>query len=445
MTYKASRAYEIAREFRKRNIPTIMGGIHASMCPDEAMEHVDSVVIGEADELWCKILEDVEKGRLQPQYQAVTFPDVTRIPPPRHDLTSHRQYLSFILQTTRGCPNACDFCTVSSFNGRALRRKTPKQVIREVESVLTFSGTPVRLRSQGLGLNARRLAAAALFFSDDNFAINRAHAMAVCDALKRYQEGKGILINWFTQVDMQASFDNELLEAMSLAGCFSVFIGFESLNIETLKAMKKRKNSPERYPESIANVRRHGMEVYYSTIVGGESDTSQVGEELVEFVEKHALLYVWPNILTPHFGTPLRRSMEEAGRIVDRNTDKYGQTYVVFNPRVMSADTLQVVYQKLCQQLYDIDKSLLRATRLLESPRLKRITLFWRLAFYVWFLVVLPFLVVTRKTTFRVFLKMLRVAHRFFLGTGTLHAVDSLIYCLEQDRFARLQKAPWAE
>ncbi len=214
MTCKSTRAYRIAAEFRKRNVKTVMGGIHASMCPDEAALHVDCVVVGEADTLWPMLLEDAQRGALKARYTADAFPELTTLPPPRHDLTPHTRYFSFFLQTTRGCPRSCKFCTVTQINGKALRKKTPKQVIKEVKAAI---GIPNRLRptivDRERNNRKRKTASGTIFFVDDNFAIDRAHALAMCRALCDFQDENQVHINWFTQCDINTGFDDELLSA----------------------------------------------------------------------------------------------------------------------------------------------------------------------------------------------------------------------------------------
>ena len=439
MTYKAPRAYQIAQEFRKRGVRTILGGIHASMRPQEAIQHADSIAINEADEMWPQILEDALAGKLKSQYRAPSFPDVTKIPPPRFDLTSYSRYFSFPVQTTRGCPNACEFCSVSYFNGRAIRRKTPQQVVREIEEVLKVSRTPLKLRDNDNPRDRRPLMAAALFIADDNFAIHRNHALATCEALRHYQQEKNIFINWFTQVNFQVGFDDELLEAMASAGCFSLFIGFESLNENTLKHMKKRMNSPQRYADSIANIRRFGMEVYYSTISGGESDTGKAGDELCDFVEKHNVFYVWPNILTPHPGTPLYNGLKKEDRILSESWEHYDQRNVVYKPALMSPDELQGLYSDTCTRLFDFDELLKRAKYLLGIPKRLSLTPLWRTFLFIWFVITSLVLLFRGKGSLRRFVKMIANAPRFLLFSGTLVAIDTLVYSLESSIFARAE------
>ena len=193
MTFKANRAYEIAMKFKSRGIPVVMGGIHASMCPDEAVRYVDAVVVGEADELWPKILTDFEKGRLLPRYTVAEFPDISNLPPPRHDLTLCDNYFAFFLQTTRGCPYNCSFCTVTQMNGRKLRKKIPEQVVKEVESLLPLRKSPFTILDAMDGGKKKKLVTNSIFFIDDNFAIDREHAVAVCKALERFQKEKGLV------------------------------------------------------------------------------------------------------------------------------------------------------------------------------------------------------------------------------------------------------------
>jgi radical SAM superfamily enzyme YgiQ (UPF0313 family) len=436
MTCKATRAYQIAQEFRKRGITTIFGGIHASMCPDEAAAFVDSVVVGEAEEVWPKVLADFKSGKLQRRYQVSSFPDVTKLPSPRYGVTAHKRYFSFAVQTTRGCPNACDFCTVSAINGRPLRRKSPQQVIQEIESVLKYTRTPFVLENQDRPGDRRRLEAAMILISDDNFAIDRRHALAMCDALYNFQLKKHIFINLCTNLNFRIGFDNELLQKMRDAGCFSLFIGFESLNEETFRVMKEKMNTPEQYAESIENIRKHGIEVYYSTILGGEYDTSRAADELVDFVEKNKIFYVWPNILTPHPGTPLRKRLEEEGRVIDTTPQAYDQQTVVFRPNLMSPEELANSYMRVCYKVFDHKSLLKRAEALLSYPAPFRLVGIWRVIALIWFFVAFVVLAMKRAISVRCFFELIRVAPRFLIKHGSLKALDYLVYCAEMDAFS---------
>ena len=272
MTFKSTRAYEIAREFRSRGKTVILGGIHGSMLPDDARQHVDCVVKGEAEEIWPTVLDDLGRGALKPVYEADTVPDISKMPAPRYDLVNLGRYSFTYLQTSRGCPFDCAFCTVTQMNGRKMRFKTPEQVVAEIDQTIKEIPYPALTVIDRLDKQKKKWRAE-FFFTDDNFAINRKHALAVCEAITRYQRESSNIFTWFTQVNCKVGLDDELLKALRKAGCDGLFMGFESLEPKALKAMNKRMNSPEAYGEVFRNARKYGIECVFSTIIGGDFDT----------------------------------------------------------------------------------------------------------------------------------------------------------------------------
>jgi len=438
MTCKATRAYQIASEFRRRGVRVVIGGIHASMCPDEAARHVDAVVVGEAEELWPGLLADAERGRLAPRYVADAFPDVKTLPPPRHDLTPYTRYFSYFLQTTRGCPRSCSFCTVTKMNGRRLRRKTPQQVVDEVARAITLPN-PWRptIVDRERGDRKRKVAGGAIFFVDDNFAIDREHALAVCRALTAYQDEHDLHLNWFTQSDLTAGFDDELLAAMKEAGCMNIFMGFESLHPEALAAMHKPVNLPDRYRECIDNVERHGIEVTMSVIVGTDSETASAGEDMARFARDNHVFYLFPNIMTPHPGTQLMSELEAEGRILRREPELYNIRNVVFRPKLMTAAELQALYANLCQDVLDMGRLLETAALKVKRPKRYYLTRPWRLLIWLAFSYFFVVLGLRRKLTFREVGKLLRYAPRLVLRNGSLNALGFVVNAVGFGTFSR--------
>lgn len=438
MTFKANRAYQIAGEFKKRGIPVIMGGIHTTVCPEEVAKHVDSVVIGEADELWPLILKDFETGTLLPRYTAQKAPDISMIPPPRYDLISRNSYLAFPIQTSRGCPNSCKFCTVTMFNGKTVRKKTLEQVTQEVEHLLKVTGLPITLLDRDDNKKRKRTSPS-IFFTDDNFAIDRKHALSLCRALKEYQKRKNILLLWFTQVNYQAGFDDELLMAMRAAGCQLLFIGFESLEEESLRSMKKTMNSPNLYAACIRNIKRHGLEVCFSTILGGEFDTPEVGEKIADFIEKNDVFFVLPNILTPYPGTALGLEMEKNNKILFTNHDYFNVRNVVFKHNRMSARQLQLAYTELCERVFTLEKALKRAKASTRYPKRYIIPIPQRMVVWFFFSLNAIFLAIYGKIPLKVLLKLF-LAIPFFIKEGSSMSFTFLGMSMDYDDFARSEK-----
>lgn len=442
MTCKATRAYQIAAEYRKRGVTVVMGGIHASMCPDEAAEHVDCVVVGEADDIWPRLLEDFERSALETRYTADGFPDIARIPPPDHALTAHDRYYAFFLQTTRGCPRKCRFCTVTQINGKWLRKKRPEQVLDEVKRVI---GLPNRLRpvvvDRGEGNRKRRLASGTIFFVDDNFAIDREHALGVCRTLKQFQDEHDIHLTWFTQADVKTGFDDELLDAMKSAGCMNIFMGFESLSERALQAMKKNVNAPKRYAACIENIERHGIEVTVSVIVGTDFEDRHSGEEMARFASAHNVFYLFPNILTPYPGTALKEEMEEARRIRLREPELYNIRNVVFLPKQMTPLELQSLYVTLCEEVLSLDNLLRTAGEKLKKPKRYYLILRWRLLIWIAFSFMFVALTLQRKITVSDMLKLLVKAPKMILRNGSLSALGFLVNTIGFCTFARSEHA----
>lgn len=216
-TAATPRAYEIAGLYRSKGIPVVMGGIHASMCPDEAINYVDSIVIGEAESIWPKVIQDAEKNNLQKIYKG-EYRELTGMPVPRRDLFN-KEYIFSTVQTARGCPMDCEFCSVTAFNGQRFRRRPAQEVLAELESI-----------------NNKMI-----FFVDDNIIgygkKSREIAISIFQGMVQRKMNK----LWFCQVSLNFADDEVLLWARK-AGCQMVFIGLEAENIDSLKEINKKLN-----------------------------------------------------------------------------------------------------------------------------------------------------------------------------------------------------------
>lgn len=439
MTFKATRAYQIAGEFRKRGKTVVLGGIHASMCPQEAALHADCVVGGEAEEIWPVLLDDFENGSLKKFYKAERPPDITRLPVPRYSLVKMRNYYFVYLQTSRGCPYNCEFCTVTQMNGRQMRFKSPGQVVAEIEAVLKilpYPATNVKDRRDGKIKKYHT----SFFFTDDNFAINREHAVAVCRELIRYQRESGRIFTWVTQVNYKTGLDDELLEIFSDANCDALFMGFESLDPDALRAMNKTMNSPQLYARVIENVRRHGMECVFSMILGGDYDTPGTVDTAVDFINKNQVFYVLPNILTPYPGTHLYEKLQEEGRIIDREPSHYNIRNTVFIPKKMSPFELQRGYVDLCNRIFRLKALEERSRDMLRHAhqRYNFILPFGaRVLAYVSFLYSALALCFQGRLSPCVFAAVFRMLSKDLLRYGTLLDFFYPAWILDYDAFAR--------
>ncbi|MDD5687862.1 MAG: radical SAM protein [Elusimicrobia bacterium] len=316
-TFLAPRAYEIADEFRKRNIKVILGGIHPSMLPDEAIQHADTVVIGEAEEVWSNLIDDCKKNKLKQFYQSTQKPDLSKQPIPRWDLLKNNSYNLHTIQTTRGCPFDCEFCSVKVFWGPQYRYKSIEKVLKEVETAMM--------------LEKKRI-----FFVDDNFIGNK----------KRTKELLNVLIplkiSYYIQASVDLANDEELLELLAKSGCNSVLIGFESISGKVIEQMNKSySNKVEGYAQSIKKIQSFGIGIQGSFIFGYDSDDVSVFEKTVNFVQNAELEIASLHVLTPFPGTKLSERLNSEGRILHKDWNKYDGENVCFRPKLMAPEVLQ--------------------------------------------------------------------------------------------------------
>ena len=325
MVMHAKRAYEIAHRFRQRGVPVVMGGPHASSCSREAKVHVDSVVIGEAEQVWSQVIEDAQKGDLNPFYQANDYCSMKGIPPPRLDLLRKDAYMTInCVQTTRGCPHQCDFCHVTHFFGKTYRCRPVDEVIGEVE----------------------RLDGEFIVFIDDNIAGNRHHAKELFTRLKPLKK------KWAGQASLTLTRDPELLRLAAESGCVSLFVGVESLSPENLKDVNKSFNRAPQFEEALRALHDHDIMILSGFIFGLDHDDEGVFERTLRFCERNRIEL--PNffVLTPLPGTPLFQRIESEGRLLHKDWSKYNGATVVFKPKLMTEETLQQGFNWLCKEGY---------------------------------------------------------------------------------------------
>ena len=292
-TSQACRAYEIAAPFRRLGVPTVMGGIHATMCLDEALERVDAVVTGEAEGVWGQVLEDVRHGSLARRYDG-GLADIGKTPPARHDLLDGRYALGAI-QTTRGCPLNCNFCSVSAFNGTHYRQRPIADVVREFEMIREKCVLVV----------------------DDNLVGVSAKHIARAKDLFRAMIEAGLRKEWIAQATINFADDEELLALASKAGCKGVFIGFETLSPEGLREIGKKFNllRGRDFRASVRRIQRHNIQVVGSFILGLDVDKPGIGKRIAEVAGQYGVDNLNVLFLTPLPGTRLWDSMKAEGRI----------------------------------------------------------------------------------------------------------------------------------
>ncbi|MDQ7784970.1 MAG: radical SAM protein [Desulfomonilaceae bacterium] len=337
-TMFAKRAYLISENYRTRGTKTVIGGIHPSMCPEDALPHCDSVVVGEAEEIWHTVLEDAENGRLKRLYKADKVADLKAAPVPDRSSLPKNRYILDIVQTTKGCPFHCEFCAVHAFDGQTIRNRTIEQVIREIEGI---NRSAAKYKKKN-----------AIFFADDNIIADKPFAKELFSALRPYN------INWMCQASINISRDSEILELMKESGCGAVFIGFESVSGENLAMMRKGINQRYDYLDAIRKIQSYGILVHSSFIVGYDFDTPAAFDELIDFIRESNLLMPLINILTPLPGTKLFKRLEAEGRILHRDWSKYDTQHVVFSPARMSPEELLEGYKRVMRSVYSFDSIL---------------------------------------------------------------------------------------
>ncbi len=345
MTFLSPRAYEISDRFRKRGVKVVLGGIHPTALPEEAKEHADAVVIGEAEKIWPSLLEDFKNGELKPFYKMDTLPSLEGLPPQRLSLLRPGAYMTNnCLQASRGCPYGCDFCSVTTFFGNTFRLRPVKDVIDEIAA----------------------LDGKFVVFVDDNIAGNKAYARELFKALIPLKK------QWGSQASITLARDPELLELAAKSGCTSLFVGIESISQETLASANKSFNKVTDYEESIKRFHDNGILVNAGMIFGFDNDDESVFERTVAFLKKNRVGLVLFSILTPFPGTGFYKKLEQEGRIIDKDWSHYDGRNVVFKPKNLSPEALQDGFHWAYHKFYSVPSILQRVlpTRQLRIPRL---------------------------------------------------------------------------
>ncbi len=318
-TYTAKRAYQIASEFRRRGVPVVMGGFHATLCPDEVASYAESVVVGEAETLWPEVIDDYRHGTPQKFYRQSGRPSLAGSKPDRRIFRGKRYLPIGLVEAGRGCHFRCEFCAVQTVFGATQTRRPMDEILDEVASLKNRKGL--------------------IFFVDDNITSNVADAKAFFRALIPLR------VRWVSQASINAAHDEEFLELLERSGCQGVLIGFESLNAANLAAMNKRFNMMNGgYAKALDNLRRFRIRLYATFIFGYDSDTTSSFDETVEFAMRHNFYITAFNHLTPFPGTELYRRLESEGRLLFPAwwlDDRYSYNMVPFRPGRMAPEDVE--------------------------------------------------------------------------------------------------------
>ena len=339
MTCYSPRAFAIADAFRARGVPVVMGGPHATLAPYETLEHVDAVVIGEAENVWPQLLEDFEAGVMKEVYRGVDArSDLTCRPAPRWGLVPATDYVFFGVEATRGCPFDCSFCSIKQIYGPAYRTRPVEQVLAEIDAA---PGNQ-------------------LFFTDDNLIGNKRFAKDLFDGMA----GRGI--SFGCQMSINVGFMPEMLERMRKAGCFFIFVGLETLDSDAVEAMGKKVNRLD-YRKAIANIQSAGIHVVGSFIVGTDHDTEETFGRIADFVQESRLSWVMVNILNSPPGTRLLADMEEQGRNRVFDYSELDGAHATVTHPTMSRDEIEAGFRWLYRAVYDWDAMRERMTESLRE------------------------------------------------------------------------------
>jgi len=323
MTHQAVRAYEIADRFRQRGVPVVLGGMHPTVLPDEALQHADAVVIGEAEPVWATLLNDLSAGQLKPRYSVEPAGNVLEIPWARRDILAGRSYLTTqTLQASRGCPYDCPFCTVTPYFGRTFRYRDPNDVLAELRS---FDRTLTVLL-------------------DDNILGDPERARPILKGMA------GMGLRWGGQANLRFAEDPELVRLLADSGCIGIFVGLESV-------AGNQANHPKtgsRYSQSdlIKRIRDTGVVVEASMIFGFDDHDESVFESTVRYLEECKPSIPTFHILTPYPGTALFGQFDREGRLLHKDWQRYDHNQVVFRPRLMTPERLYHGWKAARREVY---------------------------------------------------------------------------------------------
>ena len=354
-TAQLKEAWGIADTYRARGIPVVMGGITASALVGECLEHCTSVVIGEGEPLWPRVLEDAERGALKPRYDSrVLGPfDLREAPMPRFELLTPDRYNRLTVQTSRGCPHRCAFCASSVLLTPRYSVKPVDKIIAEIRQIKQTWTRPF------------------IEFADDNSFRDRRHARELLRALAAEE------VRWFTETDIGIAEDEELLGLLRDSGCQQILVGLESPRQRSLGGLELRADWKARqrdhYLVAIERIQSHGVTVNGCFILGLDGDTPEVFDEVLAFVRESGLYEVQVTFLTPFPGTPLYGRLEAEGRLLEpRAWERCTLFDINFQPQGMTVDELQHGFLELVRQLYSAEETEARRRRFKAKLRTSR-------------------------------------------------------------------------
>lgn len=336
----ANEAYRMSAEFRRRGKTLVAGGPHASFCADEALGYFDSVVIGEAENVWVEMLDDAERGELKRTYEGGPC-SFENVPTPRYDLLPKQFVVKKVIQATRGCPYSCSFCTVPSIHP-GFRMRPVSEIIRDIKA-----GTFKHWWERKM-----------VWFWDDNLTANRKYVKELLREMIPLKKW------WLTQASIDIAQDTELLDLMQKSGCIGVFLGIETLSQDALASANKKQNKVDYYRKGIAEIHKRGICVMAGFMSGFDDDTPEAIVGMADRLYEIGVDVPFLSVLTPFKGTSLHSSMSQDCRMIeDRGWEFYNGYNVVFQPIKMTSEELQKAHHNLWMRAFSPSHSLKRAIR----------------------------------------------------------------------------------
>lgn len=326
-------AYELADRYRRLGTRVILGGLHVSAVPLEALRHADAVVVGEGEPVWPAVIADLRAGNLKAIYASDASYTFANSPMPRFDLLDIERYNRLTVQTQRGCPFRCEFCAASMRISPVYKIKPVERVIAEIESIKSIWKRPF------------------IEFADDNSFVNKAHSKRLLRAIARED------IRWFTETDLSVAEDIELLDMLAAAGCAEVLIGFESTTFSAVDGVEQRANWKARrvdsYLETIRKIQDRGVRVNGCFILGLDGTGTESFDQIWEFVRQSGLYDVQITVQTAFPGTPLYARLRQEGRILHEEAWELCTLFDVnFKPAKMSVAELEGGLRSLISRVY---------------------------------------------------------------------------------------------
>ena len=341
MTATANRSYQLADRYRQKGSKVVLGGIHPTILPEEAIQHADAVVIGEAEGCWADVIADFRKNKLGRFYH-VPAPDLSKYPSPRRDFQIDKTLFNCVgLMTTRGCPYACEFCSVTDFYGGKIRHRPVSMVVEDIKQ----SGSKTFL------------------VLDDNVTGHPEYSKELFEALIP------LGIKWVGQSSLSLAKDKEMLKLCRQSGCAALFFGVESVSPASLIGMKKSLKSIEETEDAIKIIQDNGIAFHPSIILGFDTDTKAIFDDTLEFLARTRLPTMALNVLTPYPGTRLYRRFKDEGRIISHDWSHYDHHTVVFQPKNMTPQELAEGQRYVQSEFYSFSSILRHIPSLLRvSP-----------------------------------------------------------------------------